>query len=48
MPPPRELPSTSGPDIFAALGERLGLKLESHEGPVDVMVLDHVERPSAN
>jgi uncharacterized protein (TIGR03435 family) len=47
-PPPRELPPTSGPDIFTALREELGLKLESHKGPVDVMVIDHVERPSAN
>jgi uncharacterized protein (TIGR03435 family) len=47
-PPPRELPPTSGPDIFTALREELGLKLESHKGPVDVMVIDHIERPSAN
>jgi Protein of unknown function (DUF3738) len=26
--------------------ERLGLKLESAKGPVDVLIIDHVERPS--
>ena len=36
------------PSIFTAMGEQLGLKLEPVKAPVDVIVIDHVERPSAN
>jgi uncharacterized protein (TIGR03435 family) len=38
----------SGPSIFTALQEQLGLRLEAQRGPVDLLVIDHVERPSAN
>jgi uncharacterized protein (TIGR03435 family) len=37
-----------GPDIFTAMREQLGLKLESAKGPVQVLIIDHVERPSEN
>lgn len=38
----------SGPSIFSALQEQLGLKLEAHKEPVDVIVIDHIEQPSPN
>jgi uncharacterized protein (TIGR03435 family) len=37
-----------GPSIFTAIQERLGLKLESQRAPVDVLIVDRVDRPSAN
>jgi bla regulator protein blaR1 len=44
-PPPSD---TTGPDIFTAIQEQLGLKLVSAKGPVDVIVIDHIDRPSGN
>ena len=41
-------PDESGPTFMEALREQLGLKLESQTGPVDVIVIDHVEQPSEN
>lgn len=34
------------PDLFTALEEQLGLKLESRRAPVDMLVIDHLERPT--
>lgn len=45
---PSGLTDDPAPDIFTALQEQLGLKLESSKGPVDTLVIDHVEMPSAN
>jgi uncharacterized protein (TIGR03435 family) len=36
------------PDIFTAVQEQLGLKLESQKDPVDVLMIDYAEKPSPN
>jgi uncharacterized protein (TIGR03435 family) len=41
-------PDETGPTFIEALQEQLGLKLESTTGPVEVLVLDHVEEPLPN
>ena len=38
----------TGPSIFTAIQEQLGLRLESTTGLVDLIIIDHVEKPSAN
>jgi len=44
-PPPA---ASDAPSIFAALQEQLGLKLESGKAPVEVLVIDSAEKPSAD
>jgi uncharacterized protein (TIGR03435 family) len=45
---PASPPPDSGPSIFTALQEQLGLKLESQKGPVKTLVIESVEKPSEN
>jgi uncharacterized protein (TIGR03435 family) len=37
-----------GASVFTAIQEQLGLRLDSQKAPVDVLVIDHVEKPSEN
>jgi uncharacterized protein (TIGR03435 family) len=47
LPPAAGNPDAA-PDLFAAFQQQLGLKLEPTRAPVDVMVIDKVEKPSEN
>ncbi len=47
-PPPAADNPDAAPDLFTALQQQLGLKLESTKAPTDVMVIDRVEKPSEN
>ena len=42
-PPPAD---PDAPDVFTAVQEQLGLRLESARGPVAVVVVDRIEKPS--
>ena len=44
--PPADVPDA--PDLFTAIQQQLGLKLAAEKTAVDVIVIDHVERPSPN
>lgn len=41
-------PDPDDPSIFTVLQERLGLRLVSARAPLDIYVIDHVERPAGN
>jgi uncharacterized protein (TIGR03435 family) len=42
---PGDTSAADEPNIFTALQEQLGLKLEPTRGPVEIVVIDHIERP---
>ena len=46
--PPSPSADSDIPFLFEAIQQQLGLKLESGKGPVEVIVIDHIERPSGN
>ena len=48
LPPVPQAADPGGPPLFTAIQDQLGLKLESKTEPVEIMVIDHIERPSDN
>ena len=51
-PPPQAQPAANDPDappdLFAAMEQQLGLHMQKTKAPVDVMIIDKVEKPSSN
>jgi len=47
MPPPSDA-ADAPPPLFTAIQEQIGLKLDAGKAPIPVLVIDHVEQPSAN
>jgi uncharacterized protein (TIGR03435 family) len=44
----RGTPESTKPDLFTAIQQQLGLRLEATKGPIETLVIDQVERPSAD
>jgi uncharacterized protein (TIGR03435 family) len=42
------IPDPSGLGFFESLKQQLGLRLEPQKGPIEVMIIDHIEHPSEN
>ena len=45
---PQQMIGKAPPNLYTAIQEQIGLKLEPPRHPADVMVIDHVEKPSEN
>jgi uncharacterized protein (TIGR03435 family) len=48
MPPPPATNGAAPPDLFTAMQEQLGLKLESTKAQAEVFVIDKVAKPTEN
>ncbi len=48
VPPPPTDDAKAPPSLYTAIQEQLGLKMEATKAPDDVIVIDHVEKPSPN
>ncbi len=48
QPAAPDAPAETDPPMFTAIQQQLGLKLVPSKGPVEVIVIDHIEQPSAN
>jgi uncharacterized protein (TIGR03435 family) len=47
IPPPTDT-ANAPPNLYTAIQEQIGLKLEATKAPAEVMIIDHVEKPSEN
>jgi uncharacterized protein (TIGR03435 family) len=47
VPPPTNAPNAL-PSLYAAMQEQLGLKMGPAKFPDEVIIIDHVEKPSEN
>jgi uncharacterized protein (TIGR03435 family) len=47
IPPPAD-GSNAPPNLYTAIQEQIGLKLDATKAPADVLIIDHVEKPSEN